>query len=167
LRREGFYIAVWKIVAYLVQTVATTKAAVRMADFGSSHLSPQKGRRGWGNSLVTRRERQQGNVPGLLDGAGKAALVGGAHAGQAAGNNLTALGHKPLQETHIAIRDRVDLLGAKLAHFLAAEKLTPAAWSASGRTRTPPRAAALRWCARLGRLALNFVCHDRFPFSAL
>ena len=72
-------------------------------------------------------EGQQGDVAGLLDGAGQAALVRGANAGQAARHNLAALGHKLLQQTHIAVGDRVDLLGAELADLLAAEELAASA----------------------------------------
>ncbi len=87
------------------------------------------------------RKRQQGDVPGLLDGAGQAALVRGANAGQPAGHNLAALGHKALQQAHIAVGDRVDLLGAELANLLAAEKLAAAAGAAAG-------TSALTWSAR-------------------
>src|SRR5215472_15778124 len=73
--------------------------------------------------LVVSCERQQGDVPGLLDGSREPPLVRGANSGQAAGHNLAALGHKPLQQTDIPVGNGVDLLGAELAHFLAAEKL--------------------------------------------
>ena len=62
----------------------------------------------------------------------------GAHAGQPARHNLAALGHKPLQQTNIAIRNRVDLLGAELADLLAAEELAATAGSA-GPGRPPER----------------------------
>jgi hypothetical protein len=78
-------------------------------------------------------KRQQGDVPGLLDGAGKAALVLGANAGKAPGHDLAALGHEALQQTDIAIGDGVDLLSAELANLLATEKLAAAA-RATGRT---------------------------------
>ena len=81
---------------------------------------------------MPRCKRQQGNVPGLLDGAGQATLVGGADARQAAGHDLAALGDEPLQQTHIAVGDRVDLLGAELADLFAAEKLAAAAGAAAG-----------------------------------
>jgi len=81
---------------------------------------------------VARRERQQGDIAGLLDGAGEAALVRGANAGQAAGHNLAALGHKALQQADIAVRDRVNLLGAELADLLAPEELAAAAGAAGG-----------------------------------
>ena len=77
-------------------------------------------------------KRQQGDVPGLLDGAGQAALVRGANAGEPPGHDLAALGHKALQQPDIAVRDRVDLLGAELADLLAAEELAAAAGSAGG-----------------------------------
>ena len=91
----------------------------------------------------------------------------GADAGEAAGHNLAALGHKPLQQTDIPVGDGVDLLGAELADLLAAEELAASAGSAGspgrppGRPPGPPdrrttgRAFALRcWCARFGRFYL-------------
>jgi len=86
-------------------------------------------------ALVPCGEGQQGDVPGLLDGAGQAALVRGANAREPAGHNLAALSHKPLQQPNIAVRDRVDLLGAELANLLAAEELATTAGSA---LRLPP-----------------------------
>src|SRR5580658_1601431 len=56
--------------------------------------------------LVLRGKRQQSDVACLLDGAGQAALVRGADAGQTARHNLAALGHKPLQQADVAIRNR-------------------------------------------------------------
>ena len=82
--------------------------------------------------LVTRGKRQQGDVPGLLDGAGQAALVRGANAGEPPGHDLAALGHKLLQQPYIAVGDRIDLLGAELADLLAAEELAASAGSAAG-----------------------------------
>jgi len=90
---------------------------------------------------VPRCKRQQSDVPGLLDGPGQAALVRGANAGEPPGHDLAALGHKALQEPHIAIRDGVDLLGAKLADLLAAEKLAATA-SGAARPSGGPSAAA-------------------------
>ncbi len=85
------------------------------------------------------RKWQQGDVAGLLDRTGQTALVRGAHAGQAARHNLAALGHKPLQQTNIAVGNGVNLLGAELAHLLATEELAASAGSAAGspaRTRS-------------------------------
>jgi len=77
-------------------------------------------------------KRQQGDVPGLLDGAGQAALVRGANAGEPAGHDLAALGHKPLQQPYVAVRNRVNLLSAELADLLAAEKLAASAGTTGG-----------------------------------
>ena len=82
---------------------------------------------------MTRGKRQQRDVPRLLDRAGQAPLVRGAHARQTAGHNLAALGHKTLQQPHIAVGDRIDLLGAELAHLLATEKLAASAGPPPGR----------------------------------
>ena len=76
-------------------------------------------------------------------------------------NNLAALGHKPLQQPHVAVRNRVNLLGAELAHLLAAEKLAAAAgarpaWARAGRNPVPnlipnlvPTRARVRWSRRM------------------
>jgi len=92
--------------------------------------------------LVPGGKRQQGDVPGLLDGAGKAALVRGADAGEAAGHDLAALSHKALQQADVAIRNRVDLLGAELADLFAAEELAASAGSALGTSALGPSAGA-------------------------
>ena len=77
-------------------------------------------------------ERQQGDVPSLLDGTGQAALVRGTNAGEPPRHDLAAFRYKPLQEPDIAVRDRVDLLGTELADLFAAEELAAAARSAGG-----------------------------------
>jgi hypothetical protein len=162
LRREGFYIGFRSIVVRLPQKTPVTKAA----------LWP-----GGSAALVAGREWQQGNVPGLLDRAREAALVRRAHSRQTPRYDLPAFGHKPLQQTNIAIRDCVNLLGAELAYLLAAEELAatagtatlratagPSPWTTLSRTALSTR-PTLRWtalgccCARLGRLSLCFVCH--------
>jgi hypothetical protein len=94
--------------------------------------STTKERTGDGRLLVPCCKRQQGDISGLLDGAGQAALVRGANAGEPPGNDLAALGYKSLQQPDIAVRDRIDLLGAELADLLAAEKLSAAAGSTGG-----------------------------------
>ena len=52
--------------------------------------------------------------------------MAGADAGQAARNDLAALGDEALQQADIAVADGVDLLGAELADLLAAEELASA-----------------------------------------
>jgi hypothetical protein len=88
---------------------------------------------------VPRGERQQGDVPSLLDRAGQATLVRGANACEPTRYDFAALCHKPLQQTNIAVRDRVNLLGAELADLLAAEEL-----SASARSTRGPSAGTAR-----------------------
>jgi hypothetical protein len=85
---------------------------------------------------------QQSDIPCLLDGAGKAALMRGANAGETAGHNLAALSYEALQQAHIAVRDGVNLFGAELADLFAAEKLAASAGSAAG-----TRAAGTTWSA--------------------
>jgi hypothetical protein len=104
---------------------------------------------GWtsdSRKLVPRGKRQQGDIPGLLDGAGQAALVRSANAGEPPGHDLAALGHKSLQQPYVAVGNRVNLLGTELAYLLAAEKLSPSAgtagWPAAwptGRTASSAR----------------------------
>jgi hypothetical protein len=121
--------------------------------------------------LVPRCERQQGDVPGLLDRACKTALVRGADAGKTPRHNLAALRHEALQQTDIAVWDSVNLLSAELADLLAAEKLSASAGSAlgpcAGSALGPSAAGAGRgtraWagfrclrCARVGRSSRIF-----------
>ncbi len=87
---------------------------------------------------MPRGKRQQCYVAGLLDGARQTALVLGANAGEPPRNDLAALGHKSLQQSDIAVRNRIDLLGAELAHLLAAKELAAAAGSASATRSARP-----------------------------
>jgi len=105
-------------------------------------VSEQHERPSGGSRLVAGRERKQGYVPGLLDGAGQAALVRGANAGQTPRHNLASLGHKSLQQTYVTVRNRIDLFGAELAHLLAPEELAASARSASGTWTARPAAGA-------------------------
>jgi len=82
--------------------------------------------------LVLRCERQQGDIPGLLDRARQTPLVRRTHTGQAPGNNLAPLCNKLLQQPNIPVRDRVNLLRAKLANLLTAEKFAASAGAAAG-----------------------------------
>ncbi len=100
---------------------------------------------------MARCKRQQGDVPGLLDGAGEAALVRGANAGEAPGNDLAALGHEALQETDIAVGDGIDLLGAELTDLLAAEELAASAGTTARGTGSAGRTIALIAASATGR----------------
>jgi len=91
---------------------------------------------------VPGRERKQGDVPGLLDGACQAALVRRANAGQTPRHDLAPLGYKSLQQTYVAVRDRIDLFGAELAHLLAPEELAASARTARGTWASRPAAGA-------------------------
>src|SRR6516165_10558314 len=142
LRRDGFYIRFRSIVARAPQKSPVTKAVIRPA-------GP--------TALVAGRKRQQGNVPGLLDGAGQAALVRSTHPRQTARHNLAAFGHKPLQQTNIAVWDCVNLFGAEFAHFLAAEKLAASARTA-GPAGTPAGPSARATLSTLSRAALGWCC---------
>jgi hypothetical protein len=118
---------------------------------------------------VPRCKRKQGDIPGLLDGACQAALVRGANAREPTGHNLAALSHKPLQQTNVAVRNRVNFFRAELADFLAAEKLSAAARTTAGTTaalRTTatgpsrrPIMSTLWCCARFRRLSYCLISH--------
>src|SRR5437660_2681927 len=71
--------------------------------------------------LVTRRERKQRDVARLLDRVGEPPLVRRAHARDAAGDDLAALGHKGVKHLHVLIVDVVDLIDAEPAYLLAPE----------------------------------------------
>jgi len=93
--------------------------------------------------LVPRCERKQGDIPGLLNRARKATLMGCAYTRQTTRYNLAALGHKPLQQTDIAVRNSVNLLRTELADLLAAEEFSATAGATGGPTaRTTGRATA-------------------------
>jgi hypothetical protein len=102
-----------------------------------------------------------------------------AHTGQAARNDLAALGDKTLKQANIAVGDSVDLLGAELADLLAPEELaatgaaarsTGGTWSARTRARAGVRMAAAGSgcrCVLLIGLRAGFVSHDISLSSAL
>jgi hypothetical protein len=93
------------------------------------------------NALVPRREWQQGDVAGLLNSACESALVRRTHTSQPAGNNLASLGDELLQQAHIAIVNRVDLLHAELADLLAPEELASARTRSARTTGSPATGA--------------------------
>ena len=98
---------------------------------------PPSGRRG--DELEARGEGQQGDGAGLFDGARQLALEGRAGAGEAAWNDLAAVGDELLQQAHVAIADVVNLFDGELADLLAAEELAAAraaAGTACGTGRT-------------------------------
>jgi len=67
--------------------------------------------------------------------------VRGANASEPPGYDLAALGHKALQKAHIAVGDRIDLLGAELADLLAAEELAAARRATGGPSARPSAGA--------------------------
>jgi hypothetical protein len=113
-------------------------------------------------ALVALRKRQQRNVPGLFDGSRNATLMRCADTRQPAGNDFPAFSDKALQQTHVAVRDCIDLFNAELANFLAAEKLAPAWAGNSCGTRRPRASGAGRWCG-----LRSFFCHGATPFLVL
>src|SRR5207302_120474 len=115
-----------------------------------------------GGKLEARSEGQQRDVARLLDGQAEAALMPCANTSQAARNDFAALRDKPLQQANIAVGDRVDLLGAELANFLAPEELA-AAWPGVPRVAGASRVSAARtgcMCVLFSRMrAVGFVSH--------
>jgi hypothetical protein len=110
--------------------VAKPEVQSRSSDHATRTVLPAN------SGLVPRRKRQQRNVPRLLDGAGQTALMRSANTGQPPRHNLASLGHELPQQLHVAVRNRVDLLGAELANLLAAEELATPAGPAAGPART-------------------------------
>jgi hypothetical protein len=78
------------------------------------------------SSLFHRSERQQGDIPRLLNRIAQPTLMRGANACQTPWNDLAALGHELPEQAHVLIVDRIDLLDAELANLLAAEELPSA-----------------------------------------
>src|SRR5260370_31507712 len=77
-----------------------------------------------GKSLEHCRKGQKGDVAGVLDGRGKAALVRRAHAGEPAGDDFSPLGDKLREQAHIFVVDGVNFFHAEFANFLAAGEIT-------------------------------------------
>ncbi len=102
-------------------------------------------------ALEARRKGKQSNVPRLLDRQRKPALMPGANARQTARHNLPALRHKALQQPHIAVTDRIDLLRAELANLLAPEELTSSRTAAGTARGTWPRSRSARGTRPTGR----------------
>jgi hypothetical protein len=123
VRRTRFYIGIGGLSPFEFRSNEVTLHYERV-NLGAGQ---QPGRR-----LVPCGKRQQGDVPGLLDGAGQATLVRGTNAGEPPRDDLAAFRYKPLQEPDIAVRDGVDLLGAEFTDLFAAEKLAAAAGSTGG-----------------------------------
>ena len=128
------------------------------------------------NLLCASRERQQCDIPCLLDGSRQTALMRSADTRQAAWRNLSALRDELRQQPHIFVIDRFDLLDAELANFLAPEKLAPTfAWS----TRTSAWTRTARWTAAIRAVTTTtlgtavavrgccfcFFCHSAPAFS--
>ena len=97
------------------------------------------------NLLCASGERQQGDVPRLLDCPRQTALVRRAHPGQPSRSDFAAFRHELRQQAHIFVIDGFDLLDAELANLLAPEKLAAAFAGTAGTSAgtRPARTAAL------------------------
>src|SRR5271166_5373470 len=99
-----------------------------------------------------------------------------AHASQASRSDFAALRHKLRQQTHIFIVDRLDLLDAELANFLAPEEFAAAAfagtawascgtWTARSATLGTVTAGTFRPAFAVTRCGccFRFFCHGATP----
>src|SRR5215216_6510073 len=68
-------------------------------------------------ALLSDRVREQGHLPGVLDGGGDVALVLGAVPGDPAGADLAPVAHELAQQVDVLVVDVVLLLGAELAEL--------------------------------------------------
>src|SRR5688572_2821113 len=71
--------------------------------------------------LVRGHVRQQGHRAGALDRVREIALVARAAAGDAARNDLAALGDQAAEPAHVLVIDEIDLVRAELADLPPAE----------------------------------------------
>src|SRR5215216_3863260 len=68
-------------------------------------------------ALLSDRVREQGHLPGVLDGGGDVALVLGAVAGDPAGADLAPVAHELAQQVDVLVVDVVLVVGAELAEL--------------------------------------------------
>src|SRR5512132_2143375 len=98
-------------------------------------------------SLLPDRVREQGHLPGVLDGGGDVALVLGAVAGDPAGADLAPVAHELAQQVDVLVVDVVLLLRAELAELalgLALERALGHVWVLPFGSSRRPRTAARR-----------------------
>src|SRR5918992_5400507 len=88
-----------------------------------------------GTSSLSNRVREQGHLPGVLDGGGDVALVLGAVAGDPAGADLAPVAHELAQQVDILVVDVVLVLGAELAELALGLALEGALGHAAGAFR--------------------------------
>src|SRR5262245_27092945 len=110
--------------------------------------------------LVRRHVRQQGHRARALDRVGQLPLMPRAAAGDAARNDLAALGHEAAEATHVFVVDEVDLVRAELAN-LPASKATPLDWLLSWGNGSPPLFARRRLERDVVLAALALVTAER------
>src|SRR5215218_1784138 len=68
-------------------------------------------------ALLSDRVREQGHLPGVLDGGGDVALVLGAVAGDPAGADLAPVAHELAQQVDVLVVDVVLMVRAELAEL--------------------------------------------------
>src|SRR5215217_5426198 len=82
-------------------------------------------------ALLSDRVREQGHLPGVLDGGGDVALVLGAVAGDPTGADLAPVAHELAEQVDVLVVDVVLLLRAELAELalrLALERALGHVW---------------------------------------
>src|SRR5262245_65569519 len=97
---------------------ATSTTSPRRPSFSTSSLTTM--RMDSRPSLLIRRERDERQGPGPLDGGHHLALMLGAGARDPPRENLRALRDEPLQQPDVLVVDELDLLVAELAERLLA-----------------------------------------------
>ena len=104
---------------------------------------------------MVRAERNQGQMPGALDGGRKSALMLGAHTGLAPGLDLPSVRHVSAEPIGVFVVDVLDMIDAESAYlstavvaWSAAPAAEPAAWASSGSaaagSSTRPRSTGSR-----------------------
>src|SRR5215217_5439079 len=83
------------------------------------------------------RVREQGHLPGVLDGGGDVALMLGAVAGDPAGADLAPVAHELAQQVDVLVVDVVLLLGAELTELALGLALEGALGHADAAFRGP------------------------------
>src|SRR5215207_6699342 len=104
-------------------------------------------------ALLSNGVREQGHLPGVLDGGGDVALVLGAVAGDPAGADLAPVAHELAQQVDVLVVDVVLVLGAELAELALGLALEGALGHAGAAFRVPAVLLERRLVVELTTLA--------------
>jgi len=109
-------------------------------------------------------KRQQSDIARPLDGHAQPALVTGAYAGHAPGQNLPAFLHELRQDVRTLVVNKVHLFDAELANLLLAEILAlaprPSPWTAGPTAPRPAFAALATAMSASGPVAATMAAPD-------